>query len=249
MRKIVVSISLLLVALTSGCATIEGEPEPHDPWESYNRAMFDFNDSLDRSVVQPVAKAYNAVLPAPVNRSITNFFSNINDVKVMANEVLQLKIEGAISDFFRIVFNTTLGVAGLFDVASTMGFEKHSEDFGQTLGYWGVPQGPYLVLPLFGPSTVRDGTGLAVDYALFYPIFNRIDNVALQNSLFVLDLLDQRANLMVASRILDVAALDPYVFVREAYLQRRLYLVHDGDPPMEDFDDFEDIDEEPPPPS
>ncbi|WP_455203223.1 MlaA family lipoprotein [Kaarinaea lacus] len=238
--KLIKAFQIILIStFTTACATIEGEPEPHDPFERYNRAMYEFNEDLDNAIVKPVAKAYNKILPQPVNKGITNFFSNINDVQVMANEVLQLKMEEAISDFFRIIFNTTIGVVGFIDVASDMGFERHQEDFGQTLGYWGVANGPYFVLPFFGPSTIRDSVGLGVDYAVFYPIFNRIDRVAVQNTLFGLDLLDTRAGYLGAGRVLEVAALDPYIFVREAYLQRRRYLVYDGDPPMEDFDDFE----------
>lgn len=227
------------VSVFSGCATIEGPTEPHDPFESYNRAIFNFNQDFDDAIGKPVAEFYRDVLPTPVNKGLTNFFSNIDDVSVLANSILQLKGEQSLQNTARILFNTTIGLLGFIDVASHMELPKQYEDFGQTLGYWGVPNGPYFVLPIFGPSTIRDSVGLGVDYALFYPIFNRIDESAVQWSLFALDLIDQRADLLGASKLIEVAALDPYVFTREAYLQRRLYFVYDGDPPMEDFDDEE----------
>jgi phospholipid-binding lipoprotein MlaA len=230
---------ILATLASSGCATIEGPTEPHDPFESYNRAIYSFNEDFDEAIGKPVAEFYRDTLPNPVNKGITNFFSNIHDVSVLANAIMQLKGVQALQDTARIFFNTTIGLAGFIDVATYMDLPKHNEDFGQTLGYWGVPSGPYFVLPFFGPSTIRDSTGLAVDYALFYPVFNRIDNTTVQWSLFALDLIDQRADLLGASKLLEVAALDPYVFTREAYLQRRQYFVYDGDPPMEDFDDEE----------
>ena len=231
------TLVFFMATFASGCATIEGPTEPHDPFEGYNRAVYKFNEKFDESVGKPVAEFYRDVLPAPVDKGMTNFFSNINDVTVLANDILQLKLVQAMQDTARIFFNTTVGLAGFIDVATHLDLPKHNEDFGQTLGYWGVPTGPYFVLPIFGPSTIRDGTGLGVDYALFYPIFNRIDNSTVQWSLFALDLIDQRADLLGASELIEVAELDPYVFTREAYLQRRQYFVYDGDPPMEEFDD------------
>lgn len=235
------SLVLILMSMTfiSGCATIDGPTEPHDPFERYNRSIYSFNESFDEAIGKPVAEFYRDVLPAPVNKGMTNFFSNINDVSVLANNVLQLKGEPALNDLARILFNTTIGLLGFIDVATHMELPKNNEDFGQTLGYWGVPNGPYFVLPFFGPSTIRDSAGLGVDYALFYPVFNRIDNTTVQWSLFALDLIDQRADLLGASKLIEIAALDPYVFTREAYLQRRRYFVYDGDPPLEDFDEEE----------
>ena len=229
----------VVVSFANACATIEGPTEPHDPFERYNRAVFNFNQEFDKAIGKPVAEFYRDVLPAPVNKGLTNFFSNIDDVSVLANSVLQLKGEQSLQNTARIFWNTTIGLMGFVDVATHMDLPKQNEDFGQTLGYWGVPNGPYFVLPIFGPSTIRDSVGLGVDYALFYPIFNRIDNSTVQWTLFTLDLIDQRADLLGASELVEVAALDPYVFTREAYLQRRQYFVYDGDPPMEDFDDEE----------
>ena len=239
LMRIRIAFICVAVSFASGCATIEGPTEPHDPFESYNRAIYSFNEEFDEAIGKPVAEFYRDVLPKPVNKGMTNFFSNINDVTVLANDILQLKAMQAMQDTARIFFNTTIGLLGFIDVASHMELPKHNEDFGQTLGYWGVPNGPYFVLPFFGPSTIRDSAGLGVDYAVFYPIFNRIDNSTVQWSLFALDLIDQRADLLGASKLLEVAALDPYAFTREAYLQRRRYFVYDGNPPMEDFYDEE----------
>jgi len=233
-------VVLISSCLLSGCATINGPADPHDPFERYNRSMYQFNESLDKAIIKPVAKAYVAVVPKPVNKGVTNFFGNLDDVIVLINDVLQLKLPQAASDATRIIFNTTVGLLGFIDVASPMGLQKHREDFGQTLGYWGIGSGPYLVLPFFGPSSPRDGIGLYVDYSRFDPTFNLVEDKASRNAMFTIDVIDSRAGLLSASRILDTAALDPYTFTREAYLQRRRYLVYDGDPPIEEFEDFED---------
>ncbi|HEY5603373.1 MAG TPA: VacJ family lipoprotein [Gammaproteobacteria bacterium] len=230
---------IIAALISSGCASINGPTESYDPFERYNRAVYQFNEDFDRAVARPVARFYQDVLPAPVDKGLTNFFSNINDVIVLVNDLLQLKFEQSLQDTARIFFNTTIGLLGFIDVSSHLDLPKHREDFGQTLGYWGVPTGPYFVLPIFGPSTIRDSVGLGVDYAAFYPIFNRIDNSAVEWSLFVLDLIDQRADLLGASKLLDMAALDPYIFTREAYLQRRLNFVYDGNPPIEDGEEFD----------
>lgn len=241
-KSIIYSLSILmLMNIISGCVSIKGPTDPHDTFEGYNRAVYEFNEDFDKAIAEPVAKFYEKVVPIPINKGITNFFSNINDVQVLANDLLQLKFVQAAHDAARIFFNTTIGLLGFFDVASHMDFPKHHEDFGQTLAFWGVPNGPYFVLPFFGPSTIRDSIGLGTDYAYFSPIFNRIDKTATQNSLFALDFLDTRADLLGATRLLGIAALDPYVFTREAYLQKRRYLIYDGDPPP--LEDFESPDE------
>ncbi len=236
-------LALITTCLLSGCATINGPTEPHDPFERYNRAMFQFNDSLDKAVIKPVAKAYVAVVPTPVNKGVTNFFGNLGDVVVTINDLLQFKLGQAASDATRVIVNSTLGLLGIIDVATPMGLRKHREDFGQTLGRWGIGSGPYLVLPFFGPSSPRDGIGLYVDYSQFDITFNRVEDDATRHSMFVIDVVDTRAGLLSASRILDAAALDPYAFTREAYLQRRRNLVYDGNPPIEEFEDFEDYDD------
>ena len=235
--------SLLITAAisTTGCASLGGtdtvnHTEPQDPFESYNRAVYQFNDSFDRAVAKPVAQAYQDVMPNWADKGISNFFSNLDDVLVLANNLLQFKFKQAASDAARIVFNTTVGLLGFVDVASDMDLPKHKEDFGQTLGYWGVPSGPYFVLPFLGPSTIRDTAGLGVDYTYFDPVVNHVDHLSDRAGLFLLDFVDTRADYLGASRLLDTAALDPYVYTREAYLQRRRYYVYDGDPPMEDLE-------------
>ena len=235
-KKYSLLISLLLsLSLLSGCATIEGEADPDDPLESFNRAMYSFNDTLDRAVLKPVAQGYNAVLPAPVNKGVSNFFSNIDDVVVLFNDILQLKFDQTLSDGARIFFNTTIGLLGIFDVASGMDLPKHDEDFGQTLGYWGVDTGAYIVWPFFGPSNVRDTVGLIGD-AYVNPLYD-IEPEGDRTVLVVVDVIDRRAGLLSASKILKEAALDPYLFVRDAYLQRRQNLVYDGNPPKQKFDE------------
>lgn len=244
-QHLISSARLLLIFNTfilTGCASINGPTEPHDPYERYNRAMYQFNDSLDKAIIKPVAKGYDAVVPGPVRKGITNFFGNLDDVIVLINDILQFKITQAASDTARIVVNSTVGLFGLIDVARPMGLRKHREDFGQTLGRWGIGSGPYLVLPFFGPSSPRDGIGLYVDYSQFDPTFNLVDDNSTRNTMFATDVINTRAGLLSASRILDTASLDPYVFVREAYLQRRQSLVYDGSPPEEEWD--EELDEE-----
>jgi phospholipid-binding lipoprotein MlaA len=233
---------LVVLLATAGCATVPGPRDPQDPWEGFNRGVYRFNDTLDRALVKPVAEAYQRVTPELVDRGVTNFFNNLNDVVVIANDLLQLKVEQAIADLGRLVLNSTFGVAGLVDLATPYGLEKHDEDFGQTLGYWGLGQGPYLVLPVLGPSTVRDTFGFAGDIAVS-PVFT--EDVALRNSLLGLRTVDLRADLLSAGRIAEVAALDEYVFLRDAYLQRRRYQVYDGNPPPEPFDDEDESGDSP----
>jgi phospholipid-binding lipoprotein MlaA len=226
---------LLFSLLLQGCATVEGPTDPEDPFESFNRAMYTFNDTLDKAILEPVAKGYNAVLPDPVNKGVSNFFSNIDDVVVIFNDLLQLKIGQALSDTARVFFNTTFGLLGFIDVASSMDLPKHDEDLGQTFGYWGVSTGPYLVLPFLGPSDIRDTVGLIGD-AYVDPL-NDITPNSTRNGLILLEGIDTRAGLLTASKVLQEAALDEYLFVRDAYLQRRENLVHDGDPPKPSFND------------
>jgi len=237
---------ILLIVVASGCASLGGasaskdvsdDTEPQDPFESYNRTIYAFNERFDRAVAKPVAQAYQDVMPSWADKGISNFFSNLNDVIVLTNDLLQFKLKQAASDTARIAFNTTAGLFGFIDVASHMDLPRHKEDFGQTLGYWGVPSGPYFVLPFLGPSTIRDTAGLDVDYAYVDPVFNNVDQRTPRNGLFLVNFIDTRADLLGASRLLETAALDPYIYTREAYLQRRQYYVYDGDPPMDDFED------------
>lgn len=216
--------------LASGCATVQN-PDPRDPYESVNRAVFSFNDGLDRAVLKPVATAYRDVLPSPLRVMVRNFFSNISDVFIGVNNVLQGKPGEGFSDWSRVLWNTTFGLAGINDVASEMGLEKHNEDFGQTFGVWGVKSGPYLVLPFFGPSDVRDGVGLGFD--LYASPLLGYHNVPVRNSMAAVRVVNDRAELLEASTIVEQAALDEYAFRRDFYLQRRRSLIYDGNPPRE----------------
>lgn len=240
-QGLLITATIAAAISTTGCASLGGadaanDTEPQDPFESYNRAVYKFNDSFDQAIAKPVAQAYQDVMPNWADKGITNFFSNLDDVLVLANNLLQFKFKQAASDAARIVFNTTAGLLGFVDVASHMDLPKHKEDFGQTLGYWGVPSGPYFVLPFLGPSTIRDTAGLGVDYTYLDPVVNNVDHLNDRAALFLIEFIDTRADYLDASRLLESAALDPYVYTREAYLQRRRYYVYDGDPPMADFE-------------
>ena len=224
------------IALLVGCASTQELPgDDADALESYNRAMFAFNDAVDKAVFKPVAKVYRRILPEPVTTSIGNFFSNLNDVVVLVNDLLQFKLHLAAMDSSRLVFNTTFGVAGLFDVASRMELPKHREDFGQTLGYWGFGEGSYLVLPLLGPSTVRDSLGMVGDF-FTNPITWATDSDAVAWGLWGLNLINRRSDLLRIERALADEQIDPYSFQRGAYLQMRRNLIYDGNPPKPDFD-------------
>lgn len=241
--------------LLTGCATAPDRGgEPNDPLEPLNRRVHAFNEVFDRHIAQPVARGYNAVLPEPVNRGITNFFRNLGDVSVLVNSALQLKPRATVITANRLMINTTFGIAGVIDVAGMMGAKRQHEDFGQTLGYWGADAGPYLVLPFLGPSSVRDGTGFAVDS--WYDPLNSIDDTTTLTGMTVLRAVDTRARLLGTTGLLDTAAVDPYAYTRDAWLRRRINQIHDGDPPPEalpdtgdgagddDFDPFSDEDDD-----
>lgn len=230
---------VLLFVLLSGCASNGDYRDPRDPLESYNRVMYRVNDTLDRGLIKPLARGYTAITPAPVNRGITNFFGNLADVTSAINNVLQFKLQRAASDVGRVVFNTTIGLLGFIDVASNMNLPKYGEDFGQTLGVWGFGPGPYIVLPLLGPSSTRDTVGVVVGW--FTDPVRYVRKERIRYGLVALRLIDKRASLLGASRVMDEAALDPYQFMRDAYLQKRRHEVYDGNPPPEPFDDeFDD---------
>jgi len=228
-RFLGVSLLAALVAL-SGCATTGGNP--NDPLEGYNRAMFSFNDGLDKAIIKPLASGYKTVMPGFARTGVSNFFANLGDLWIGINNILQGKVGAGVSDFGRFAMNTTVGILGLFDVASNAGLEKHNEDFGQTLGRWGVGSGAFVVLPLLGPSTVRDGVSrLAIHWhgdPLWY-----VDNIPTRNELLGVRAVDSRANLLDVGRLAEEAALDPYAYMRSAYLQRRRSLIYDGDAPPE----------------
>lgn len=229
--------SLALIGLFAMSGVSAQAPE-YDPWEPVNMRVHVFNDFMDRNLLRPVANGYIRYVPQFARKGVNNFFSNINDISVLANNVLQLKLEAAASDTGRLLLNTTLGIGGLFDVASGVGFIKNEEDFGQTLGYWGVPAGPYMVLPLFGPSTLRDSIGFSIDTTT-NPLNHR-DEIALRNAAFVLQQIDRRVEAIAVESIMSG---DPYIFTREAYLQRREYLVNDGQGSgADDWDDWDDWD-------
>ncbi len=214
--------------MISGCAT---SGNPKDPIEGFNRAMFSFNETVDGALIKPVAKGYDAITPQPVQTGISNFFANIGDVWISVNNLIQGKPGQALSDAGRFVVNTTVGILGLFDVATGMGLEKHEEDFGQTLGRWGVGDGAYLVLPIVGPRTLRDTGGFIVD-VLVDPVANH-EPVDVRNVAIGVRAIDDRAAFLKAETAIEAAALDKYAYIRDAYLQRRHSLIHDGNPPRE----------------
>jgi phospholipid-binding lipoprotein MlaA len=225
---------MLLICLSLvGCAT-GPNANPRDPLEPFNRGVYKFNDAVDTAVLKPVAKVYRDALPDRIRQGIGNFFGNLEDVWSFVNNALQLKGRGAMDSLKRIGVNTFVGWGGIFDVATEMDIEKHTKDFGHTLGYWGMAPGPYLVLPLLGPSTLRDTVALPVD--LKGDIVSNISNVPTRNTTTVVRAIDTRAGLLKASTMLEEAALDPYTFTRDAYLQRRRSVIYDGNPPEEASD-------------
>jgi phospholipid-binding lipoprotein MlaA len=232
------------VALLAGCAST-AERDARDPWEGFNRGVYNFNDKLDQYVAKPVATGYRKVIPGEIRDRVRNFFGNIGDVFIGVNNFLQGKFEDGVSDWARFAFNTTIGLFGIHDIATDMGYEKHDEDFGQTFGRWGMGSGPYLVLPVLGSSTVRDGIGKGLDF--YTDPINETKPFDARWGLVILRLTQTRADLLDASRILEEAALDKYVFQRDAYLQRRRSLIYDGQPPREKEpeDDGADKDKKP----
>jgi phospholipid-binding lipoprotein MlaA len=216
------------MVLMAGCAT-GPNANPADPLEPLNRQVARFNDTVDDAVLRPVATVYQKALPSPIRTGVNNFFSNLTDVWSFANSVAQLKLQDSAQTFMRVNVNTLFGLGGILDVASEMGIDRHYEDFGQTLGRWGMPSGPYLVLPLLGPSTVRDAAALIVDVN-GDPV-NYINDIPVRNSMYALRLVDIRSRLLRVSALLDDAALDRYSFTRDAFLARRRNEVHDGNPP------------------
>lgn len=230
----------LCLALLTGCASLpqNASADPRDPFERFNRGTFAFNDGLDRSVVRPLARGYKAVTPQPVQSGVTNFFQNATYPITLMNNLLQGKFKAALSDTGRLLLNTTFGLGGLLDPATQSGIDLNDEDFGQTLGTWGVKPGAYLVLPLLGPYTIRDGVGDLADN--FVEPRSYIDDTTTRYGLWAFDKFETRVRLLDADSLLDRAG-DPYVFVRSAYLQRREYLVHDGNVPMKNLEEgFED---------
>jgi phospholipid-binding lipoprotein MlaA len=228
---------LVAATLATGCASLSQD----DPFESYNRKMDSFNNRLDRAVAKPLAKAYVKVTPAPVRGWVGNFFSNLGDPWIGVNNLLQGKPVDALSDFMRFMVNSTIGIGGLLDVATEAQIPKHDEDFGLTLGRWGVGSGPYLVLPLLGPSSLRDAVGLSLDtYAASGS--QLVSHVPTRNTITAVHFVDKRARFLGGERTLEEGSLDKYRFMRDFYLQQRRYKVDDNDqlPEYEDFNLDED---------
>jgi phospholipid-binding lipoprotein MlaA len=222
-------VLLVLVGAMVGCASIPAgvAPSPQDPWEPFNRSFFEFNEGLDAYLLKPVVAGYRFVLPEFVRDGIYNFFSNYSDIYTALQNLLQGKPDYAFNDLMRVVVNTTFGLGGLIDMATPGGLPKHKEDWGQTFGVWGVPSGPYVVLPFFGPSSVRDTFGTAADLESDY-LFRLLPDVALRNSLTGLRVINGRNTYYEAGDLLDGAALDKYSFVRDAYIQRRQYQINES---------------------
>lgn len=229
-RRTFLGASLFALLVFGGCAT-GPNANPRDPLEPLNRSVFQFNDSVDRALIKPVATVYRDVLPSPIRTGVANFFNNLQDAWSIVNNTLQLKPEAAVNSLTRFGVNTFFGLGGVLDIATEMQIERQTRDFGHTLGYWGIGAGPYLVLPLLGPSTVRDTVALPVD--MKGNATSSLTDVPTRNSVTALSLLDTRAQLLQASEMLDQVALDPYTFTRDAFLQRRRNAVYDGNPPDE----------------
>jgi phospholipid-binding lipoprotein MlaA len=227
LSQLALAASLLLV----GCASAPSA-NPKDPWESMNRSVASFNDKLDDNVLKPVATGYRNVVPDLIQTGVRNVFNNFADMWSTVNNLLQLKPLNTAESLGRVIVNTVFGIYGIFDVATYIKLERHPEDFGQTLGYWGVPSGPYLVLPLFGPSTLRDGASLPVDFAVSPTQY--IDDIPTRNQVFALRLVSKRAELLKSGNMLEQASIDKYSFTRDAYLQYRRSQIYDGNPPDEE---------------
>jgi phospholipid-binding lipoprotein MlaA len=230
--KITRSIIVIAAVVLAGCAS-NRQTNPADPLEPINRGIYKFNDTLDKAVLKPVARGYQTAMPAVIKAMIANFFSNLDDVDATANDLLQFKLKQGFSDGMRFVVNSTLGVFGLIDVASQGDLKKHQQDFGLTLGKWGIGNGPYLVLPILGPSTLRDTAGLYGD-GFASPLY-QMSNMRARNQSYMLRGLSHRAAFLNQESVLDEAMIDPYQFIRESYLLHRKSLIYDGKPPRPDY--------------
>jgi len=222
-----VALAVTVAAALGGCVTLppNSPRSPQDPWESWNRGVYKFNDKLDRAVAKPVARGYVKVVPEPIRIGVSNFFSNLETPTVLVNDALQGKLLAAGNDLGRFLLNTTFGLAGILDPATSAGLDRNNEDFGQTLGKWGVPPGPFIEIPILGPSDLRDGPARVVD--TYTNPRQYIKNNYIKYGLYLPDFIDRRAALLPLDATLE-KAYDPYAFVRDAYLQRRAYLVSDG---------------------
>ena len=228
---------ILMTFFLNGCATTGKEyVDERDPYENINRAIFKFNDGIDKILLKPIATGYKKVIPAPIDKGISNFFDNLKEISNIVNNTLQFKFKQASSDTGRLLINSTIGLLGFLDVASDMNLPKHHEDFGQTLGAWGVGSGPYLVLPILGSSTLRDSAGSVVGW--YTDPVSHVTNIPLRIGLQTTRVIDTRADLLGASNILEKTGIDSYDLLKASFLQQRKHLIYDGFPP-EDADDIE----------
>jgi phospholipid-binding lipoprotein MlaA len=230
------ALGIVFAVCLNGCVTLPPNSQrvPQDPWESWNRGVYKVNDKLDRAVAKPVARTYVRAVPKPVRTGVSNFFENLHQTTVMVNDALQGKFKAAANDLTRFVLNSTVGIGGLLDPATQAGLDLNDEDFGQTLGHWGLHPGPFVEIPVLGPSDVRDGVGRAAD--IFTGPAHYVSNQPISYSMYAVELVDKRAGLLSLDDTLK-NVFDPYAFVRDAYLQRRAYLISDGklkEEPLED---------------
>lgn len=237
MKRIVTLLAI--VTLASGCATVaEDQRVDYDPWEGLNRGTHAVNDTVDRATLKPLAKGYRKIVPEPVRNGVTNFSRNLFTPRSAINNFLQGKPKDGFSELARFVVNTTVGVGGIFDIATESGVEPKTEDFGQTAAVWGVPQGPYVVIPFLGPSTLRDAALIPLDVTAD-PLYHYDGKQSVRNSLYAIRLVNLRSRVLSIEELLQDSA-DPYVTIRESYLQNREFQIYDGDPPLEDDDEFYD---------
>lgn len=240
--SVIRTCSVCCLLLLGGCATSHTtSSEVNDPFERYNRIVFAFNDGVDRAVLKPVATGYEKVVPSPLQTAVSNVFSNIDDIWIGVNNLLQADLEAGLSDGMRVLVNTFFGFAGILDFATEMGLEKHDEDFGQTLAHWGVGEGPFLMLPFFGPRTTRDAAALPVD--MLGSEFSYIEHIPTRNTVAGLRIVSERAQLLGLEKTLDEGTLDKYIYVRDFYLQQRRFRISGGElqNSYEDFDVPDDM--------
>lgn len=238
--RFIASTAIGLSIALSACTTVPaGQRAANDPWEPMNRTLYQVNTSIDKVTTKPLARGYQKIIPSPIRTGVSNFFRNLTTPGSALNNFLQGKPKQGFSEFGRFLFNSSLGVGGLFDIASAGGMDEYREDFGQTAAVWGVPDGPYVMLPFLGPQTLRDAILMPVD-ALSHPLYH-YENTSVRDKLMVLRIIDLRYNLLSVEKFLDDSK-DPYVTLRESYLQNRQFEIYDGDPPDDDF--YEDFDAE-----
>ncbi len=238
---LILLVLALFILTGTGCVSIPGERDPNDPWEPFNRSMYDFNDGIDKDIIEPIANAYLKI-PDGGRKAIHNFFVNLGTPTTIINQFLQGKFQLGVEDTMRFIFNTTFGLLGFIDFVGPTGLVRHEEDFGQTFAVWGIPSGNFLTLPVLGPKTVRSAVGWPLDFVT-KPLF-WIETGGEFVFVAGLNIVDTRARLAPAIRLRDETAFDPYIFTREAFLQQRLNLIYDGNPPIQDLEDLDLLEEE-----